>query len=99
MKPTALNSTLNTELNVWCDNGDWYISFKVNGSYDKKDNNQKVAITRWLLKTWKEIKVKYAGKTLYCEPWGEDGMGEYRSKIYTKLGFEYEDKYTMVIDL
>lgn len=99
MKPTSFNSDLNTELNVWCDKGDWYISFRVAGSYDKQDNSKRIAITRWLLKEWKAVKTKYAGKTLYCEPWGDDGFAEYRSNIYSKLGFEYEDKLTMVIEL
>lgn len=99
MKPNYNNLDLQCSLNVWCDKGDWYISFQVNGSYDRKDNKNKVAITRWLLKTWKEVQSKYKGKTLYCEPWGDDGGFEYRSAIYSKLGFEWDDKITMVIDL
>lgn len=99
-KPTLVNEELNVSIDFFNHNGDWYINFKVNNSFDKIENNaNKVAITKWLLKSWNELKIRHKGKTVYCEPYKEDGHSDYRFNVYKKLGFLYEDKNTMVIEL
>ena len=60
------------------------VSFFVNGSYKYKVNDSKIGISRFLVKELKYAKSK--GSFLCCIPF-EDGMEDYRGKIFKKLGF------------
>jgi hypothetical protein len=71
------------------------LSFYVDGSEDMAEvtTKQRLAISRWLVKQFKQVKEIYKGFTLVNEPYDEDGFGEYRIKIYNKLGFVERDGY------
>lgn len=98
MEGIYINNNLSVEIQIWCD-GDWNIVFLVGDSFDYEARANRIAITRWLLATWKEIQVEYKGKTLYCDAYNDDGKGDYRLSIYQKLGFIKDGKYCMYIDL
>lgn len=62
------------------------VYFEINGSYKYEGNNlYRVAITRWLLKCFKEAQSEYP--YLWCSPFDEDGMGDYRATIFQRVGF------------
>ena len=61
------------------------VIFQVNSSCNKQEVSNKVAITKWLLTKFKEAQSRE--KYLYCRPYSEDGFGDVRAKVFTKLGF------------
>lgn len=69
------------------------IWFNVNDSFIKGDNPNKIAITKWLIKAFKEATLSY--NFLYASPYEADGSLEDRVKAFTKLGFTYQ--YGVVI--
>jgi hypothetical protein len=66
---------------------DCEIIFTVDGTLDKVKTN-KVAITKWLLKEWGKVKIRFS--YLHCKPYKDDGNAEYRKKAFNKLGFKSE---------
>ena len=70
---------------------DYEVTFAVENSYEWKVRTPKetLAITRWLLTTWK-TEVLPLSSYFYCVPCNGDMNGEggaYRRKIYAKMGF------------
>ena len=66
------------------------ICFKVGGTYNRSsERSNKIAITRWLLKTFSSLEKEFSHLKWACTPYSGDGHGEYRAKIYEKLGFSY----------
>ena len=63
------------------------ISVKLNNACDFDSSAPKVAITRWVLSIFKEIKPQYSKLT--CDAYDEDGKGRYRRNMYKKLGFKF----------
>lgn len=59
------------------------IEFTVNGQYDSNTSENKVAITRWLLKEWEKVKNSY--DYLIASPHIDHIIN--RSSLYQKLGF------------
>jgi hypothetical protein len=70
------------------------VSFQVNNDYIHKNLDKKtsIAITRWLLKTWKEFIHKNTYVYIVCSPLQttvEENIPEdYRKNIYKRLGFK-----------
>jgi hypothetical protein len=62
------------------------IHFWVDGAYSVKEKNpHRVAITRWLVKEWKQIKGNY--KYLFCSAYDDDYLFYDRVNSYKRLGF------------
>ncbi len=73
------------------------ISFDIDCEYDYRRNRKnKVAITKWLLKAWETLLMKYPTMYIFCSPYTEDGMQEYREEAYRKLGFVKTSEDIMV---
>ena len=74
------------------------VFFELNGDYDKVDHHSRIRIraTKWLLATWKDAK-KDEFKEFYCEPYEDDDNGDYRTKIFGKLGFVNDEDFGMMI--
>jgi hypothetical protein len=65
------------------------ISFSIGDCFVKADNSpNKVAITKWLLKSFKEAKTHY--NFLYASPYEADGKLADRIKAFSKVGFTYQ---------
>lgn len=67
------------------------IFFEVNGSFSKlEDMPTSVGgiILRTLKQEWEKMLPNLKGEKLYCCSYNEDGQGEYRARMYKKLGFE-----------
>lgn len=63
------------------------IIFYVDDSVERKESTEnKVAITKWLLKELKQAQLNY--ESLICYPSNDDGYGELRLKVYNKLAFK-----------
>ena len=70
------------------------VSFSVNGDYNYEARADKVAITKWLLKVFAQIKTY--NNNIYCSAYTNDGMGNYRTNLYRKLGFNYSEDELLV---
>lgn len=66
------------------------IDFTVNNSYEKKETQNKLAITKWLKEQWKHClaHLQSEGLTPTCTTYNDDGLGFYRYRVYRKLGFK-----------
>lgn len=86
---------------------EWAVDFKVNDSYSRSElsKRDKIAITKWILSTWKEVKEQH--NLFVCFPALDEeekldddiSIGEvpsWRAKIYSKMGFTPEDYGTFV---
>lgn len=61
------------------------VHFTVNNSTEIVEDGKKIARTKWLIKTIKEIQTKYDYlETVACN---NDGKGEYRAAMFAKIGF------------
>lgn len=64
------------------------VNFWVDNSFEVKENNpHRVAITKWLIKEWKQIKDNY--KYLFCIAYDDDYIFKDRVNSYIKLGFTH----------
>jgi hypothetical protein len=73
---------------------EYSVDFKINGYYDidpSISKLNKIKITRWLLTSWKHFLSNQTFDIIRCYAYQEDGEGEYREKVYKKLGFEEEN--------
>lgn len=61
------------------------ISFQVKGSFERTENVNKVAITKWLLKAFEVMKQNHS--FLVCLAYEEDSYKSYRTIVYKKVGF------------
>jgi len=63
------------------------ISFTINYEFDKSEevSSNRLAITKWLLKEFSFIKQRFS--YLWCKPYANDGLGDYREKAFIKAGF------------
>lgn len=73
------------------DDGSMEVSFTVDGTFTKHNSKHRVAITRWLLKCWKDMSLQH--HSFFCEPKG--GTDSWRGSIYKKLGFKRVDNEIM----
>jgi len=67
------------------------IDFIVNNRYDMAEEEEsmpKIAITKWLLKEWKEMLRCNPQCTFIGEVYWKDGKGDRRQRAYEKLGFK-----------
>jgi hypothetical protein len=87
-----LNSTTinNISVTIKVDKSN-YISFYLDGKLDKENIKNKVAITKWLLKEFKQIGKDFL--YLFAIPFEKDGYGEVRKIIFNKLGFTPITRY------
>ena len=78
------NTELGIDLAVLVIKGTPSIHFTINNSTNIVTTNR-LAITKWLVRTTKELQSKYTYlETVACNA---DGKGEYRVKLFSKLGF------------
>lgn len=71
--------------------GENQVYIHVDGSLEYKDSNShSVTITRWLLKTWEEVKQIH--QNLWCEAYEQDGYKNMRERIFLKMGFSPPDE-------
>lgn len=73
--------------------GEHTLCFSINGSYKKKHNNDRLAISKWLFLQFEEAKLKYT--YILCSPYYGDDEGDMRERIYKKLGF-FQSKWGLI---
>ena len=96
---TYFQTTINNlDVQMILDSSDGQVSFAIEESYEKLELSpkDKLAILRWLLKTWEDVKL--LSDTFYCLPLLDDNEEQdvmilsgcepsWRAKIYEKMGF------------
>jgi hypothetical protein len=87
------------EFETWDGGKTYSVGFRINKYYDMDESISKLSklkITKWLLINWKQFISNHGFDFIQCYAYDEDGYGEYREKIYKKIGFKDKEENSIV---